>query len=256
MVKIILFGATGKVGGEILDRCIANYYVSRIICLTRRPLDQKYVRDPQARAKVHEIIHTDFNEYPEELLQRLKAEGAECCIWALATKIDMNNYKKLEDAQEVGIRYPVAAAEAFSKTLATALSPQDMPKKKFPFRFVFISSWGAEQDQFRPLWVWNDSRKIKGAAEKALFEIADGSLLIQGHRCFEVIAMRPGQIIPGGTALSTLIWEATVPSCAVDQLAKTALKTAMMGTMRERERIMENGACLGDDWAMINSLNI
>ncbi|KAI6890452.1 hypothetical protein KC334_g14748 [Hortaea werneckii] len=128
-----------------------------------------------------------------------------------------------------------------------------MPKKKFPFRFIFISSWGAEQDQFRSLWIWNDSRKIKGAAEKGLFDIADASQEVQGHKCFEVVSLRPGQVIAAGDAISTLLWEATVPSIAVDRLAKSAISHALMGTGDEKKRIIENTECLGDDWAQVNT---
>jgi len=255
-MKLVLFGATGFIGSEILDQCIKHNYIEKVFCLTRKQLAQKYFHSKRAAEKVVEIMHDDFEDYPESLLMRLRSEGVEGCIWALGAKIDMKNYKNKDEATMVGANFPIKCAEAFSKGLATALSPQYMPKKKFPFRFVFISSWGAEQDQFRSLWMWNDTRKIKGAAEKALFEVADNSEQIQGHKCFEVIALRPGQIIAKGDAIGTLLYEATVPSCAVDRLAISAIKTALMGTGDEKKRILENKEVLGDDWAMVNSLSI
>lgn len=116
-----------------------------------------------------------------------------------------------------------------------------------------MSAWGAEQDQFRSLWLWSDSRKIKGTAEKGLFDIADASQEIQGHKCFQVIALRPGQVIAGGDAIGTLLWEATVPSIAVDRLGQTAIRQALMGTGDEKKRIIENKECLGEDWAQVNT---
>jgi len=80
--------------------------------------------------------------------------------------------------------------------------------------------------------------------------------VIQGQRCFEVIALRPGQVIRPGDAIGTILWEATVPSIAVDRLAATALKMVMEGTGYPDKRIMENKDCLGADWAMVNSLTI
>jgi hypothetical protein len=131
-----------------------------------------------------------------------------------------------------------------------------MPKKKFPFRFIFVSQWGAEHDSNRSLWIWNDSRKIKGAAEKGIFDVADNSAEVQGHKCFEAIALRPGQAIAKGDAIGTILWEATIPSCAVDRLARTAIRQALMGTGVERKRILENKECLGEDWAMVNTLTL
>ncbi|KAK4548439.1 hypothetical protein LTR36_009349 [Oleoguttula mirabilis] len=254
-MKIVLAGSTGFIGKEILDQCVAHNYIEQIFCLTRKPLDQSYFKGKRGH-KVTEIIHDNYEEYPDSLLRRLRDEGVDGCIWALGgTGGRIDQYKSLEEAQRVGINYPIQAAEAFAKQLATALSPQLMPKKKFPFRFVFVSGWGAEQNQFRKLWIWNDSRHIKGAAEKGLFDVADNSDEVQGHKCFEVIALRPGQVIRGGDAAGTLLWEATVPSIAVDRLAMRAIKMALAGTGDEKKKILENKECLGEGWALINTLN-
>lgn len=253
-MKIVLAGATGFIGKEVLEQCIAHNYIEHIYCLTRKPLDQKYFQGKRGH-KVTEIIHDNYEEYPESLLRRLRDEGVDGAIWALGA-VRIQQYKTLEEAQRVGINYPIQAAEAFAKGLATALSPQLMPKKKFPFRFIFMSGWGAEQNQFRSLWIWNDSRKIKGAAEKGLFDVVEHSEEIQGHKCFEVIALRPGQVIARGDAIGTLLWEATVPSIAVDRLAMCAIKMALMGTGDEKKQILENKECLGDDWALVNTLTI
>ncbi|KAK5733929.1 hypothetical protein LTR17_009336 [Elasticomyces elasticus] len=257
-MKIVLFGATGNIGGEILSQAIAHKYIEHIYCITRKPLDRKYF-DKKSKGKVTELVNDNFLDYPDTITRYLVEEGVDGCVWALGSKLSPDP-KKRDEEEKVRISYPVAAAEAFAKKLATQLSPQLMPKKKFPFRFVFISASGAEQDQFRTLWVYSDWRKMKGAAEKAIFEVADGSEVIQGHKCFEAIALRPGQVIarqhgPNGEYTGTLLYEATITSIAVDRLAKSALKTVLMGTGDEKKRILENKECLGDDWAAINTLH-
>ena len=157
----------------------------------------------------------------------------------------------------MGIHYPIQAANAFATSLATLLDPNaPVNKGKFPFRFVYLSAWGAEQDQFRSLWIQANFRKIKGAAEKGLFDIADNSELISNKRCFEVIALRPGTVLSGGDAVSTLLSEAVAPVVAVDRLGKCAIKMVLEGTGYAGKRIMENRDCLGDDWGMINTLNV
>ncbi|KAF2766754.1 hypothetical protein EJ03DRAFT_297769 [Teratosphaeria nubilosa] len=255
-MKLVLAGATGFVGSEVLEQCIAHNYIEKIVVLTRKPLDGKYFHNKRATQKIVEIIHEDFAVYDESLLRRLRDEGVEGCIWALGrAKMEQFNNDK-DEATRVNMHYPMQAAQAFAIHLATALSPQKMPKQKFPFRFIFISGWGAEQNQFRTLWLWNDSRKIKGAAEKGIFDIADNSEVIQGHRCFEAISLRPGQVIQRGDAIGTILYEATVPSIAVDRLAKMAIRQVLMGTGDEKKRVLENKECLGDDWAHVNTLTI
>lgn len=198
------------------------------------------------------MIHEDFSQYPQYLLDKLGNYGIEGCIWALGSKVDQTKSKNKEEAERVGIHFPIQAANAFAMALATKLDPNAKPgKQKFPFRFIFTSAWGAEQDQFRSLWVWAESRKIKGAAEKGIFDVADSSEEIKGKRCFEVIALRPGGVLAGGDAISTLMTEAVAPYIAVDRLAKCAIKMALEGTGSEK-RILENKECLGDDWAMVS----
>ena len=40
-MKIVLTGATGNVGTEVLDQAIAHNYIEHIYCITRKPLDRK-----------------------------------------------------------------------------------------------------------------------------------------------------------------------------------------------------------------------
>ncbi|WPG98684.1 Hypothetical protein R9X50_00147800 [Acrodontium crateriforme] len=254
-MKVILTGATGFIGTEILEQLIAHKYITHIYALTRKELDAKF----STHAKVTQLLHPDFSQYPESLLAQLKGYGVEGCIWSLGGK--HADYKSKEEAEKVGISFPVQAAEIFAKYLATELDPLAPPnKQKFPFRFVFISAWGAEQDQFRALWLWNDSRKIKGAAEKGIFDVADNAELKAGKRCFQAIALRPGVVIAKGDGLGTVITEGVsmvaVPRIAVDRLAKQAVRQVLQGGNDPNKRILENHECLGDDWAQMNTLSM
>ncbi|KAF7189263.1 Leucinostatins biosynthesis cluster protein T [Pseudocercospora fuligena] len=254
-MKIILTGCTGFIGSEILKQCIAHHYIDHIHVLTRRPLDNEF-----SHKKVTQHLHEDFESYPEDLMSRLRDEGVEACIFAIGGKVQQ--FKNLDEARKVGVNYPAAAAEAFATHLATALEPyegypKNPPKagqRRFPFRFVYISGAGAEQDQFKKLWIANDTRKIKGAAEKAIFGVVANAEEKGGYKCFEAIALRPGGVLKGHSdATTTLITEAVISSIAVDRLARTAIKCAFDGGP-DGKTILENKDCLGEDWASINSL--
>lgn len=247
-MRVILCGATGFIGSQILEDLIKHNYITHIYCLTRHQLERKYA----THAKVTQIIHEDFSAYPDYILDKLAGYKPEGCIWALGGR-GMASFKNKDEAEKVWIHYPVSAAEAFAKALATKLDPDADPRKnKFPFRFVFTSAWGAEHDQFRSLWLWNDSRKIKGAAEKGLFEVADNAAEVKGKKCFEVVCLRAGTVIGKGDAIGTILTEAVSPSIAVDRLSLCAVKCALEGT--EGKRVLENRECLGDDWASVNTL--
>ena len=63
-MHLILTGATGLVGTSVLDNMLAQESISRISILSRRPVK---MADGHAKAKV--IIHTDFNNYDQVLLE-------------------------------------------------------------------------------------------------------------------------------------------------------------------------------------------
>nr|POE56525.1 hypothetical protein CFP56_33497 [Quercus suber] len=251
MVKVLLTGSTGYIGGEILQQCLAHNYIDHIYILTRKELSLPLT----AHRKCTQFLHDDFGSYPEHVLSKLRNAGIEVCIWALG-RPRVADYKSIDDARRVGVHYTVTAAETFSKFLATGLHPDRAPKQKFPFRFIYISGYGAEQDQFRTLWMYSDSRKIRGAAEKGVFEIADDSVEIGGKRCFEAIALRPGTVMAKGEFTSVLLAESVGPAIAVDRLARCAIKTALEGMPEPGKRVLENKDCLGDDWGMVNTLTI
>ena len=75
-MHLILTGATGLVDTSVLDNMLAQESISRIAILSRRPVK---MADGHAKAKV--IIHTDFNNYDQVLLEDLK--DAQGCVWAL-----------------------------------------------------------------------------------------------------------------------------------------------------------------------------
>jgi uncharacterized protein YbjT (DUF2867 family) len=74
-MKIILTGATGMIGGEVLIQCLQHPAISSVIVLSRRELPASIVKDPKLRV----IILDDFMIYPQHILQDL--DGAEACIW-------------------------------------------------------------------------------------------------------------------------------------------------------------------------------
>ncbi|KAF2832647.1 hypothetical protein CC86DRAFT_92433 [Ophiobolus disseminans] len=147
-MKLIVAGATGFVGGEVLYAALQHPSVTGVVSLSRRA-----VLDPRVinHAKWEGIVLDNFETYPPDAMARMK--DAVGCIWAiggLAPKF--SDYASVHRANVV---YPVAAARKFAEELAPDLGPNRR------FRFVYTSGALAERDQQKQLWTMRDSRLIK-----------------------------------------------------------------------------------------------
>lgn len=74
-MEVIVAGATGFVGKAVVAQCIANPKIAVVHVLTRRNIDV----DLNSSPKVHVILHQDFQNYPQQLLEQLQASQG--CIW-------------------------------------------------------------------------------------------------------------------------------------------------------------------------------
>lgn len=72
IMKVIITGATGRIGGAALQSALSNPTITTVVVLSRRDIDVQH-------AKLQTIVKKDYMQYtPEELGQ---LEGAEACIW-------------------------------------------------------------------------------------------------------------------------------------------------------------------------------
>lgn len=198
-MKIIVTGATGMVGIELVRQAIADPAVKEIIALVRNKM-------PFSHLKLKELIHTDFMNFEglEEVFR-----NADACIWCLGTsqlRVPAKAYTR------VTYDYTVQAAQA-------------MHRANPALRFIFLSAAGADRSGRIPLRF----SRVKGSAERALTRIGLGGLTI----------FRPGGILastppphPGGYKRFEsfmLKWLALLAPFAVvstAQLAKAMLSAA------------------------------
>src|SRR5690348_15422939 len=120
-MKIIVTGATGTVGSEVVRQAITDKDVERIYIFTRRDAGFK---DP----KVTQIIHSDFLHY--DTLEPIFRE-ADACIWCLG--ISQSRVSKL-DYFTITYEYAVEAAKTMLR-----VNP-DM-------HFLFLSGEGADSSE-------------------------------------------------------------------------------------------------------------
>ncbi|KAF3071064.1 hypothetical protein GL218_00887 [Daldinia childiae] len=214
-MKIIITGATGFVGSEVVRQAIADEGITQAFVLTRKPLPE----DLSKNTKLTIIEHKDFSTYPPELLAQLT--GAEGCIWAIGGRA--TQFPDVETARKVSVDYTLAAAKAFTE-LASKLPEVKKKKGSRKFRFVFCSGKFAEWDQNKNLKMMRDTRLIKGQVEKGLFDIAEAN-----KDTFDVWAVRPGGIVKKYAGVINALTANTSGFIAVDHLARAMLKIALNG---------------------------
>jgi hypothetical protein len=140
-MKLILTGATGFVGGEVLRQSLEDAEIAQVTVVSRRPLS---VTHPKLRV----VVVGDFLDY-SELGDQIAADA---CIWALGvsqTAVSKTDYIRLM------FDYATAAAKAM-----LAANPQ--------LRFCFVSGRSADRDEHHFTLQGN----IKGRTERELCKMS------------------------------------------------------------------------------------
>lgn len=71
-MKVVIAGATGTIGGGVLQRLLKLPAVTSVVALSRRKLDVEHNKLQVAMLK-------DFLHYEPDVLEQLS--GAEACVW-------------------------------------------------------------------------------------------------------------------------------------------------------------------------------
>jgi uncharacterized protein YbjT (DUF2867 family) len=78
-MKLIVAGATGFVGREIIRLSLKRPDITEVIALSRTSMSQPYPEDGADVSKLRNVIVKDYGDYPD----RIKNEfaRADACIW-------------------------------------------------------------------------------------------------------------------------------------------------------------------------------
>jgi nucleoside-diphosphate-sugar epimerase len=125
-MQVLLTGATGFVGSELLAQLIARSEVSHITCLARRSLSQ-------TSPKLELLLHDDFARYSSELAARLARHSG--CRWAIGGKA--SDSASPDEFARVTHTFTLSFAHAAAQHLSR------------PFRFCQLSGMGADPSEIR-----------------------------------------------------------------------------------------------------------
>jgi uncharacterized protein YbjT (DUF2867 family) len=137
-MTVIITGATGTAGSEVLRRALADPGITDVLVLSRRPLDV-------ANARLKIALLTDFLDY--SAIQSQFA-GYDACLWCLGvsqTEVSRQDYETITHD------YALAAARAMQPCGEN-------------FRFCFLSGGGADSAEKSSILF----ARIKGKTENAL----------------------------------------------------------------------------------------
>jgi uncharacterized protein YbjT (DUF2867 family) len=165
-MRVLLFGATGMIGGGALIECLADSRVTAVLSISRSPSGQSHSR-------LTELLHQDFFNL-QPVADRLS--GYDACFYCLgvtAVGLDEAAYSR------VTYDLTLVAARAY-----LAANPSGT--------FCYISGAGADStERGRTMWA-----RVKGRTENALLALGFS----------RVYLLRPGFIQPVKGVRSKTAW--------------------------------------------------
>ncbi|MEN9523307.1 MAG: hypothetical protein RL065_1684 [Bacteroidota bacterium] len=155
-MKLIITGANGMAGSEVVRQAILNESISEITLIARRSLNISH-------SKIKTVIHSDFSNY--DALKNIFAQH-DACIWCLGI-----SQTQVTESEYIKITYDFTIAAA-----------QSMLQSNPNITFLFLSGAGADSsEKSKTLFA-----RIKGKTENELKRMGFKHLFIA----------RPGGIRP------------------------------------------------------------
>lgn len=201
-MKVVLFGATGLIGGAVLNVSLQRADVEEVLVIGRRTCGM-------AHPKLTEILHDDFTDYAR-IAERLA--GFDACFFALGVssfRMSEENYSRIT------YDFAVAAAETLAR-----LNPNMV--------FCFVSGLGAD-DTMKSMQMW---ARVKGKTEVKLKTMPFKNVFV----------FRPGYIQPdrnagpvpalhAGAALLFPVWKRLFPRyvSTATQIAEAMINSVNRG---------------------------
>ncbi|KAH8718804.1 hypothetical protein HC256_003433 [Beauveria bassiana] len=151
-MKLIVVGATGLIGTEVIRQALLHKSVTSVIVLGRRPTPppESVPAGPELE-KFQSVTLEDFTNYTEHVKSQLS--GADACIW---------HTMDFEAVKTVCVDYVMKGFDT--------LKQLPRPKSGKPLRFVYASGAKAERDQTKKPWILGDYTLMRGRVETQLLD--------------------------------------------------------------------------------------
>ncbi|KNB16926.1 hypothetical protein FOXG_14935 [Fusarium oxysporum f. sp. lycopersici 4287] len=213
-MKLIVTGANGYVGSEIIRQSLKLPQVSSVVAVSR-----KLVSPPAGTlpARFESVVVPDYGTYPDHVRDTFR--GADACIWTVG--ITPMVYGSLDSAQ--------ARKICVDDTLA-GLQTMVKSSTNKPFRFLYMSGADAETDQTKTPPVMPEYFLMRGEVENQVMGFA------KQHPDEAVVCVaRPGFIINDSTDVEALKsrMQKDITMIRLESVAAALLHQALNGFDKE-----------------------
>ncbi|XXG97485.1 hypothetical protein Hte_003788 [Hypoxylon texense] len=214
-MKLIVSGATGFVGRELIRQSLGKREITSVVALARKPVSvPENLEDGADPSKLKSVVVEDYERYSEDVIKEFA--GASACIWTVAITPSKSNMYNFEEVKRVCQTCTIAGFKAMHQS---GLSK--------PFRFLYTSGAGCERDQTKTLRYQPQYMRLRGDTENKVLELA---------KEFDVEAsvVKPGIVTASGAILRNIMgtamqWTTGIPSINVIDLAAVMLDQAVNG---------------------------
>ncbi|KAJ6093073.1 hypothetical protein N7486_008362 [Penicillium sp. IBT 16267x] len=218
-MKLIVAGATGLVGSEIIRQALQNNNVTEVIALARKPI----TIDDSNASKLKSVVIRDYAEYPDEV--RAKLAGADACIWTVAVTPFRAGSFDFAEVKRVCQDCTLAGFKAIYES---------GPAR--PLRFLYFSAEGTPQDASQRPFFLGDYQVMRCETENMVRKFPT---LYEGT---QICIAHPGVVTNSTTWSRTVLasmfrvvnlFTRALPNVSRDELAAAVLNQAIYGFDKE-----------------------
>ncbi|KAH7028826.1 uncharacterized protein B0I36DRAFT_363448 [Microdochium trichocladiopsis] len=208
-MKLIVSGATGFLGREVVRQSLATPGVTSVVALARKPVtfsDSELLPGSDAGKLVHATIK-DYGEYPPEVTAHFA--GADACIWTVGISPFKSKTYPWPEVVRVCQTCTIQGFSAMLDATATVAVPPSTSdgsgggSEGRPFRFVYVSGMGAEPDQSKKPFFSPQYLLMRGETENKVHSLP-ASHPGAANRPVSTAACRFGMISSPGMAGSLM----------------------------------------------------
>ncbi|PWY64731.1 hypothetical protein BO94DRAFT_629345 [Aspergillus sclerotioniger CBS 115572] len=217
-MKLIVTGATGLLGTEVIRQSLQNNKITQVIALARKP-----VQVDINSSKLKSVVIRDYGEYPDDVKADLS--GADACIWTVA----VTPFRQTQfDFAEIRRVCRDCTAEGFNAIYEAGSAR--------PLRFLYVSATGTPRDPAQRPMVWGDYQVMRGETELMVLDFPSK------YKDVEVCIAKPGAITNSnswfrvviGSMFSVLnLFTRAIPNVHLTEVAAALLNQAVQGFEQE-----------------------
>ncbi|KAJ9296198.1 hypothetical protein DTO271G3_5339 [Paecilomyces variotii] len=207
-MKLIVAGAAGFVGTEVVRQALSNPGITSVIALLKF------------------VVTDNFEEYSED--DRKDLSGADACIWLLAVTPSKSKTMPWEEVRKICYDYTVKGLETIAQL------PRDTSAGK-PLRFIYTSGAMSERDQSKKPWLLGDYRLMRGETESFVLNYAKESKgAVEAAIAKPGLINAPGKMNVGVNVLATIRRSIIgLPMVDVSEVAATLIDQSVNGLEKE-----------------------